>query len=191
MTNIAVFGCGAVGSLLAVNLATPEIRFILIDDDLVGPENINTSAYLLSHINMPKPRALAETLYRKNKTIGVPVISTMNSWDIVERLVTKYEVDIVLDCFDNDDARWLLCKMMIDTLHVGVTASRTGACEWEEIYNLNPDGRARGDNPVCTHDLGRPILQLTAALAAAIVQRFLNDGTKTNRYITESLHILT
>ena len=46
MTEIVVCGCGAVGSLLALNIAhIPDVSFVLIDDDRIEEDNIATSAF--------------------------------------------------------------------------------------------------------------------------------------------------
>lgn len=179
--KIALFGCGAVGSLLALSLSDPDIQFALHDDDKVDENNIATSAFYKHHIGAYKAQVLAEMLYRKSGCKAVSDIKTVVSHAVVDNVFVP---DLILDCFDNVAARGLLCSLSAPTLHVGVSADRTGAVIWDADYIL-PDGAPRGQDQFCTHQAGKAIIRATAAVAARIVEDFLATGRQRSVVLTE------
>ena len=184
--RICLCGCGAVGSWLALFLSDPEYTFILIDDDRIGDENIDTSAYYVHQTGTMKAITLAEMLYRKNRCIAEPVVQTLRTSARIRRATA----DLVLDTFDNVAARTLTCGLSIPTLHAGVSEARTGEVMWDADYVLpEPSGYERGENPVCTHVLGRRILRTTAAIAASAVEIWLTTGEQHNFILTEGMGI--
>jgi len=192
---ILLAGCGALGSQIALHLATPDRRFLLIDDDHVEEHNVGTSAYSLHHVGAMKAVVLAEMLWRKceaqchvrTKTLGdrydLFSIATAMSKDDVNGL-------LIVDTFDNIEARSATCNFGAPTLHVGVSEQRTGAVTWDEDYTLPESQFARGENPICTHHLGRRILRFTAAVAAEAAERFLETGERVSCIIPEPNQIL-
>jgi hypothetical protein len=192
MSKIALFGCGAVGSLLALNIASMDHRFCVIDDDRIDENNIGTSAFYGHHVGAQKASTLSEMIYRKAYAPAWVINQTVQNVNHTIALMDRMgfgEPDLVLDCFDNVDARGLLCGLPIPTLHVGVSRERTGAVLWDEDYTL-PEGAPRGDDQFCTHQAGRAIIRATAAVAARIVEQFLDTGIKRSVILTEDFRIL-
>lgn len=184
--KLALCGCGALGSWLGLFLASPEHDFILIDDDRVGGENIATSAFSIQHVGASKAVVLSEMMYRKCKCIAVPHFFTFTE----ANLNLLAGCDLVIDTFDNLESRRLLHGLDIPTVHAGVSEARTGEVAWDEGYVLPDDGYARGDNPICTHELGKRILRSTAAITASVIEMWLVDGTRANFVLTERMEIL-
>lgn len=180
--SIAMAGCGALGSQIALHLARPELNFILFDDDVVEDANILTSAYQHNQIGMRKVDALAELLWNKCGCVGIAAHGT------VENPKAFCDKDLIIDTFDNFDSRAL--TQGLNTLHVGVSVARTGEIIWDFHYILPPSNSQRGENPICTHELGAGILRLTAAVAADIVEKWMASGERIDAVVTERLEIL-
>jgi hypothetical protein len=186
MINIILFGCGAIGSQLALHLASEDITFHLIDDDRVGEDNIMTSAFLRGQIGAPKVMALGSLLYRKNKCISFLYNITLTDSGYHNIVSDNH---LALDCFDNAEARLITCKHLIPTLHIGVSRDGTGSITWDVHYKPF-DGAPRGDDTFCTHLAGRDILRLTSCIAAHVVENYLETGIKESLTITKRLTIL-
>ena len=52
--RIALCGCGAIGSWLALFLTSQEHSFVLIDDDRIEADNIPTSAFQYNQVGALK-----------------------------------------------------------------------------------------------------------------------------------------
>lgn len=186
MNTITLFGCGAIGSQLAMHLASPEIKFILVDDDKVAEDNLMTSAFSEAQINVDKSLALAILLWRKNKCSAESHNVTI-TLDNLGKYVEKSE--LAIDCFDNAEARRITCLHYAPTLHVGVSREGTGAITWD-IHYKPFDGAPRGQDTFCTHLAGRGIIRLTSVVAANIVEHFLSTGEKRSLVVTEKPSII-
>lgn len=136
MVKIAVCGCGAVGSQIAWHIAHPEHEFFLIDDDRIAPHNVETgtSIYSRHHVGMLKVDALSELLWRRCGCRCLPHGRTLVS----PATITRWEPDLVIDGFDNSEARALTHGLGIATVHVGVSDARTGEVTWDERYQVPP-----------------------------------------------------
>jgi len=195
--TLIIAGCGALGSIVALHLATPDRRFLLIDDDRVEEHNIGTSAYSTHHMGALKAVVLAEVLWRKCEVQSRAITRTMDR-PLDQSGLWSENIALVIDTFDNTEARAFTCGLehvaaaysRVPTLHVGVSEQRTGAVMWDEDYTLPESQFTRGENPVCTHHLGRRILRFTAAVAAEAVERFLETGEKASYIVPEPNRIL-
>jgi hypothetical protein len=180
---IVLLGCGALGSQLAMHIAVPEHRFLLVDDDMVGAENVATSAFYRHDVNNVKVYVLAMMMIRK---AGCQVEATKVTFDIGRSRLVEGAA-LIIDTFDNaaarQAARQAAQQFGVPLLHVGVNEHRVGGVFWTEAFAM-PDHRyERGQNPVCTHHLGRPILRRTAVVAAEIVELFLTTGQRRNEVV--------
>lgn len=180
--NIIIAGCGALGSRVALELAHSELTLYLLDDDTVKEQNVHTSAYWRSHIGMRKVDALAEMIYRK--TGG---ICQTHSKTIERNLyLMPFQTDLVICSFDNQRARNLCLSAGMTTLQVGLSAGRTGSVVWDEWYEQPEVELERGDNVICTNELGVKIIRATVAAACFAISEFLESGCKINFSVQES-----
>lgn len=186
MYTITLFGCGAVGSQLAMHLASPDITFILIDDDRIAENNIPTSAFVREQIGAYKTTALATLLYRKSESIAEVYSVTLTE---ANYRGCVYHTNLAIDCFDNAEARKITCKHLVPTLHVGVSKEGTGSITWDIHYQPFV-GAPRGQDTFCTHLAGRGIIRFTADVAAHIVEQFIDHGIKESLTVTQRLTIL-
>jgi len=194
--NILLCGCGALGSQIAMHLARPDREFVLVDDDKVEQSNIATSAYYDIHVGRPKVFPLANMLWHKNRCRGTAMNVTFNHNNF-RRIMNMVDSSawLIIDTFDNVDAR-IVTQNLYETrssfhlLHAGVSADRTGEIIWNRDYVLPQVGVPRGQNPVCTHELGAPILRITAALCANIVEYWGQTGTMRSVVIASNWEVL-
>lgn len=179
-----IAGCGALGSQIAMHIALPGRQFVLLDDDRIEDDNILTSAFLTQHVGALKVHVLAEMMYRKAGVAAEVQDTTLTEPPKVDRL------DLVVDTFDNTASRLLLCDLSVPTLHVGVSEARTGAVLWDADFPRWEPEYVRGRNPVCTHELGRHILRLTAVVAASIIDDYLARGKRRSVIISPAMEVL-
>lgn len=175
---IAICGCGALGSHIALLLTRPgsEIELLLIDDDQVEEANIATSAFSLYHVGTRKAEALGELVYGKAR-----VLSQIHARTLDERNRQLLNAaDLIVDTFDNGRARTLTMGCLAPTVHVGVSEDRIGSVIWDDRYTPPQDAYERGENPICTHHLGTGVLSVTAALAAEAIRKFIASGERHN-----------
>lgn len=181
MTTILLAGAGALGSQIALHLAFPERQFLIVDDDGVEEPNLWTTAYDSRHLGRSKAKSLAMLLARKRVwAIGLDITLTPES--IAQTLQAYQNISLIVDTLDNFESRALLNEAGLPVVHVGVSEFLTGAITWGEL-ELPESTTPRGQNPVCTRDLGRGILRLTAALAANAIEDFLGEGNPIANYV--------
>lgn len=184
---IVLAGCGALGSQIGMLLAHLPYEFSLLDDERVEEANVRngTSAYYRHHVGVMKAHALATMMYRKSWAIAVADTRTLEG-----PYRRHSHVDLLIDTFDNPRSRSWTCGLDIPVMHVGVSADRVGSVLWGGHYRPSEDGYQRGENPVCTHQLGASILRVTSAVAASLAEGFLSNGYMDDVVITDTLQVL-
>lgn len=173
---IYLCGCGAIGSRIALELSNDEDEWVLIDDDIVKIENLGTSAFYKEHLGVYKADALAELLWRKNKVMARPMIKELSS------PVKPTLGSLVIDSFDNPKSR-LLTVSQENTIHLGVGTGETGAAIWDIDWTKPSIDFDRGNNPVCTHDLGDLIILSTVAIGAYSIKKFWLENKKESYFL--------
>ena len=174
--RVVICGCGALGGHAAISLARMGLRhLLLIDDDEVREHNLGTQPFRLQDIGGKKARLLANDLYRLTGTCKAVPITKRLTPDNAERLLRGARV--VLDTFDNYESRGAVQKaclrLGIPCLHAGMSGEGTGELHWESGYVVPPD---REMPDPCAYPLGLVLVNLTAALAAELLVRFLLTG---------------
>ena len=103
-SNVVVFGCGAVGSWVAVQLAQSGVQhFKLIDSDVVERSNLNRSLFLESDIGHRKTEALARHLQRVSPTIEAEsfVLAISDPKDLAQIVRPLGPSTIIVNCADS------------------------------------------------------------------------------------------
>ena len=178
--KIAICGCGAIGGNAAVFLAKMGLKNItLIDDSAVEEWNLGTQPYHVQDLGAKKAIVLANDLYRIAETCkAVPVTKRLT-----EKNASKLLKDaaVALDSFDNHASRAIVQKTCVELrvpcLHAGMSSEGTGDLHWEEGYEVPQDTLL--EDP-CAYPLGLALVNLTSALAAELIVRFLLTGEKRN-----------
>ena len=83
---VGIAGAGGLGSNLAMMLARSGVQnLVLVDFDKVEPGNLNRQHYWPRHLNMPKVKALAETLQELNPAINLRTLNERLGPDNIEK----------------------------------------------------------------------------------------------------------
>lgn len=183
MINIIICGCGALGSYIAMNIANENTSLFLIDDDKVSKENVfnGTSAYTSDLIGKNKVDALSFLLYRKYQIKSTPRIKTIRKpGQILNSLIP---IGLVVDTFDNVKARACTVKLGVPILHVSIGEHGLGSIEWNNVYQLPETKFERGENPICTNEIGRNLILFTSTIASVIINKYLSTGVMESAYV--------
>lgn len=168
MTSISFLGCGAVGSRIAVDASGLFQDCHLHDNDRVTDSNIGTSVYRRVDIGKQKPSALANIIQNS-------FCYTYNrDFLTYKRIATA---DVYVDAFDNPEARNYTSKLcpFMSLMHVGV-AEGVGEIIWGGHEYIG----GNGGMPICTHQLGIPVIALTSAVAVAAIHEYIANGARYN-----------
>ena len=109
--TVLIVGLGGLGSPAAFYLAASGIgKLVLVDDDKVELSNLQRQIlYKVSHIGQSKSKAASKTLQALNNQIALDTVCERLNTDNAKRLIN--ECDIVLDCSDNFDTRYLINRL--------------------------------------------------------------------------------
>jgi molybdopterin-synthase adenylyltransferase len=178
---VTLCGAGALGSLLADNLARQGFRqWKVIDRDRVEEHNVGTQLYGEAEIGAWKVEALRTRLFR---AVGVEIEAVAK--ELTERNSRSLlkGSGVVIDTFDNSAARGLIqarCRAEgIPCLHVGLFADYAEVI-WDETYRV--PGDVAGD--VCQYPLARNLVLLAVAIASESLIRYVLDGSRSAWTVT-------
>ena len=179
--QITLCGAGALGSLLADNLARQGVKQLrVIDRDRIEEHNVGTQLYGLSDVGGFKVEVLRQRLFRACD-IEIDAVNKELT-DKNARALLK-DAGLVIDLFDNSTSRRLVqgtCRgLALPCLHVGLFADY-GEVVWDEQYRVPQD--VAGD--VCDYPLARNVVLLAVAVASEVVIRFLLDGARQSLSVT-------
>ena len=175
--QLVLCGAGALGSLLADNLARQGFKKLrVIDRDRVEEHNISTQLYGAADVGAWKVDILRNVLFR-----AVEVEIEGVSKELTDRNARSLlkGADLVIDMFDNSASRAVVqqcCQaQQLVGLHVGLYADY---CEviWDEDYRVPED--VAGD--VCEYPLARNLVLLAVAIASEIIVEYVLDGVRRN-----------
>jgi molybdopterin/thiamine biosynthesis adenylyltransferase len=178
--SIAVYGLGAIGSNLLVQLAKqhPEIEFHGIDFDKIEDRNIRTQAYFLEHVGLPKVDAMRVVLSRY---LRKPKYKPFNLK--IDRPEKVGRQDLILDCFDNSDSRDLFKHVKGDVLHIGFSPLYSAECIWNERYDV-PNDVDPTKNDICSMSDAVPFIHYVVNLAALNISSWIAGGPKRDFLVT-------
>src|SRR5215471_8199515 len=108
--RVLIVGCGALGTVLANNLARAGVGYLrMVDRDFVEGNNLQRQVLFDESdalASMPKAEAAARQLRRVNSAIEIDARTLDVNTDNIEELLDG--VDLVLDGTDNFETRYLL-----------------------------------------------------------------------------------
>jgi molybdopterin/thiamine biosynthesis adenylyltransferase len=179
--RLTICGAGALGSLLADNLARQGFRQLcVIDRDRVDEHNVSTQLYSESDVGAWKVEVLRQRLFRAT---GVEIDALRKELDDRTARTLLQDGGLVIDTFDNSASRRLVqehCRTLeLPCLHVGLYADY-GEVIWDERYRV--PGDVGGD--VCDYPLARNLVLLVVAVASEAVVRFTLAGTRQDNSVT-------
>ena len=183
--DIIIAGCGAIGSRIILEVADQFDHILLIDDDVIEQNNIGTSVYYQYAIGSKKTTWLQEQIYYKFNKVSDAYNKTLEKY--ISNLHQIHPDCIVIDSFDNPQAR--LLTLNANTLHVGVSQFGSGAVMWNEIYPKPELDFERGNNPVCTNNLGKQLIQFASSIAIGSILHYVQTGEKRSFIFQEDMTI--
>ena len=106
--KVLIAGCGSGGSAVALQLVMSGIKnFILIDNDVIGPENVIRHICGRRYIGMKKVEAVEDVLKDRNPAIEVETFDEdLTRFPLLESKIR--EADVVVLATDNDPTRYML-----------------------------------------------------------------------------------
>lgn len=178
--SVAVYGLGAIGSNLLVQLAKqhPEWEFHGIDFDKIEDRNIRTQAYFLEHVGLHKADAMRVVLSR--------FLRKPNYKPFKLKIVGPEQVgrqDLILDCFDNTASRSLFKPLKGNILHVGFSPLYSAEAIWNERYDV-PNDVDPTKNDICSMIDAVPFIHYVVNLASMVVNDFARDALKRDVLVT-------
>lgn len=179
--KILICGIGAIGSNLTANLVADlkgKHEIAVLDKDVVEERNVTpgTQFYMPDQVGMPKVEALQFNIYKQFQR-EIEIINKKFNGTLEN--ISKYE--LVIDCFDNEDARYFVNLLYIsgankNVLHLGFSDQFTFAIEWAEHYKVPTDITTGFD--ICEMRGARAFVASVAALGSLVVQRWIDDKEK-------------
>ncbi len=110
-SKVAIVGLGAIGSTTASLLARAGVRnLVLVDRDIIELNNLQRQS-LFTEEDMEKPKVIVAKERLKEINSEINIVSHFQ--DLSYKNIEIIEADLVLDCTDNLDTRYLLnefCK---------------------------------------------------------------------------------
>jgi molybdopterin/thiamine biosynthesis adenylyltransferase len=194
--RVLIVGCGALGSVLANNLARAGVGHLrIVDRDYVEGNNLQRQVlYEEDDVRqgMPKAIAAAERLRRINSLVTVEPHTTDVTAENIEELLEG--VDVILDGTDNFETRYLLndacLKANIPWIYSGVIAAygvtltvlpHDTAC----LRCIFPDRPLPGTTPTCdTVGVLNGIVGVISGMASTEALKLLVGSDKLVRGMT-------
>ena len=124
-TKVLVCGAGGLGSTVILNLASLGIGQIgIVDNDILELSNLNRQyIHDLSFLKRPKVESAKTRVQNYNRDIRVETFKTRLNERNYKEIVERY--DIIADCFDTFESKFLLNDISLETgkplVHAGVS----------------------------------------------------------------------
>jgi molybdopterin-synthase adenylyltransferase len=180
--RITLCGAGALGSLLADNLARQGARGLsAIDFDRVEAHNVGTQLYRREDVGSLKVEALRGHIFRAT---GAEIEAVAKRLD--ERTAGKLlrGAELVIDTFDNSASRRIVTEHCLGAgvpcLHLGMNAGY-GEVRWNEVYRV-PADVVEGN--ACEYPLARNLILLVVGAGSEAALRWLLTGRQENYALT-------
>ena len=138
-SSVAIIGLGALGSSSAELLARAGIgKLILIDRDIVELSNLQRqSLFNENDIGKAKAEQAKEHLKKINNEVKfTPIIDDLNFQNIEKIFNEKNKIDLILDCTDNLETRFLLNDFCIKNQIPFIYSSAIGSKGY--VFNVVP-----------------------------------------------------
>lgn len=159
-----IVGLGSIGSFTALLLAKNGVNLILVDFDRVSMENLSSQIYSRGDVNKYKAKVLKKFLGKLNPEIRIRIMNRR----LDSASINMLDSDLVIDCTDNLDTRFLIdsyCHKKIPWIH---TASiRTLGLVYVVENSLSDLYSSRISEDLCDeHGILGSAASMTASIAA-------------------------
>lgn len=176
--RVAIAGAGGIGSNVALMLARSGVHnFLIIDDDILEPSNLNRQQYWPEHLGRPKVEALGELLFALNRELHLDLrrehLSSANLPAIV------HESPLWVEALDKAETKKMLINSVLPVCDFLVCASGLAG------YGGMPLARKRLGKMVVVGDqktgidkappLAPKVMQAAALMADSVLEHILSD----------------
>ncbi len=112
--RVLVIGAGGLGSPVLTYLGAAGVGNIgIVDDDVVSLSNLQRQIlYKTSQINEPKAEKAKERLLENNPGLNIEIFKCRFTSDNAIKIAKNY--DIIVDCTDNYDSRYIIDYASLD-----------------------------------------------------------------------------
>lgn len=179
---VTICGAGALGSLLADNLARQGVKQLtVIDDDRSEQHNVGTQLYTQSDIGAYKVEVLRAHIFRAT---GVEINAVRQRLDGRNAKKLLRGANVVIDTFDNSASRRVVTEFCaanaLACLHIGMFEDY-GEARWNETYRVPADVVAPN---VCDYPLARNLTLLLVSGGSEALLRFALEGRQEDFSVT-------
>lgn len=176
--KIIIVGAGALGSHVMLALRNVRAHYMLIDHDRVLAKNIQSQFHTKMGLGKTKVNAL-RSAFKGLFGVGLEIIPHKLTEENVEVLLQF--ADLVIDCTDNIEARTTIqeqCRSAeTECLHCCLSGDGDFArLVWTEHFD--PDAEPELGQETCEDGRGLPFYIQASALAAQVVQLYLDKDIK-------------
>jgi len=190
-TNIYVFGLGAIGANIVLNIMRdiPDALITGIDYDIVDRKNYEagTQPYLKENLGWKKTQAMRIISF---KTVGRQIDILDKKLEHEEDAVLmiengKQSDDVLLiDAFDNFASRNVVSNLKYPSVHVGFSPFMTGEVLWNEGYTkLLPYKGDLAEVDICTQHSIRSFIMMFTSMASLVINEYYYNDKKVNLFI--------
>ena len=167
-STVAVVGLGALGSVSAQLLARAGIeKLILIDRDVVELSNLQRqSMFDENDVGKPKASAAKEQLSKINSDVKVDFFIDDLNFNNIGKILNG-EIDLILDCTDNLETRFLINDFSVKNRIPFVHSSAAGSKGY--VFNI----LGNKDNP-CLSCFLKEALKLDTCETAGVLNTVTN-----------------
>lgn len=138
--NVAVIGCGGLGSPALLYLAASGIgQLTFIDDDEVELSNLQRQImYKVNHLGQSKAKAAGKVLTSLNNQISLTPVHARLSAENLDALLA--DADFILDCSDNFKTRYLLNQYCLENQKVLISGAAIATQGQVMVFDFRSEG---------------------------------------------------
>lgn len=140
-SHVLIIGAGGLGSPAAMYLAAAGVgRLTLVDDDRVERSNLQRQIiHRIGALKLPKVVSAKENLNTINPSVEIRAIEARATTDLLDELLSTERYNVLLDCTDNFETRFMLNKASLRTKIPLVSATAVAFSGQLAVFNLEPE----------------------------------------------------
>jgi adenylyltransferase/sulfurtransferase len=181
--RVLVAGCGALGTVVAEQLARAGVgTLVIVDRDIVEWSNLQRQTLFTeadARRGVPKAEAAKARLAQVHGgTVARAFVDDLHG---ANALRYASEADLIVDCLDNGDARRIVQAFArangIPCLHGALAANGVFArVVWDEMFVIDDIGQ--GTAATCEDGGFLPFIGVASCYLALSIQKFLQEGRR-------------
>lgn len=140
-SRVLIIGLGGLGSPAAMYLAAAGVGSITIaDEDRVERSNLQRQiAHTMGALDLSKVSSAKNTLHALNPSTNIRTIEAKINQAMLDELLTQESYDVILDCTDNFDTRFIINKSSVKARIPLVSATAVAFDGQLAVFNQTPN----------------------------------------------------